>query len=382
VVPGFFDPPLERRNSDSVKWRKFASGDRDIIGAWVADMDLPTAESIIEAVRTRLDERVFGYSMAPEALFEVVMARLEEHFGWKTQRDWFVVQPGVVPLLFFATNCVGGRGDSVMAPTPNYHYFLETADYTGRRLLPVDCRPSGGRWQIDFEQMANTIASDTRMFLLCNPYNPVGRVLDREELEQIAAICLANGTKICSDEIHCDLVLDDDREHIPIASIDEEIERNSITLISPSKAFNLPGIGGFALAIIPDESLRTAFSSRAYGVATHPGALAYAAAQAAYSSCDDWLAETLNYLRGNRDMVEDAVARMNGLSMCHVEGTFLAWIDVNESGLDDPVARFLEGGVALSDGHEMGSPDHLRLNFACHRSTLEELLQRIAQVLD
>jgi cystathionine beta-lyase len=377
MVTSLFDLPVDRRGSDSTKWGKFASNDRDVIGAWVADMDFPSDPRIIEAVKARLDEQVFGYAMTPRDFLPTIIDRLERKYGWKTREEWFVIQTGVVPSLFFASNCLGESGDGVMATRPNYHFFLETADYTGRIFQPVDCHLNHGRWEIDFDRMRNTITDRTRVFLLCNPYNPVGRVLDKNELETVADICLGNGTMICSDEIHAELVLDEDKHHIPIASLDPEIERNSITLMSASKAFNLPGIGGLSYAIIPNPEIRAAFENRCYGVATHPGALAYAATTTAFRDCDDWLADAIGYLRGNRDYLEQQIKRIGGLEMTHVEATFLAWMNVSESGLNNPVEAFLDHGVALSDGTNMGNSDFVRLNFACHRATLEEIIRRI-----
>ncbi|NKB96907.1 MAG: putative C-S lyase [Pseudomonadales bacterium] len=376
-----FNPPIERRGSDSAKWTKFASNERDVIGAWVADMDLPSADEIINAIKDRLDERVFGYTVAPAEFIPLLQEQMQRKHGWRVESDWFVVQPGVVPSLFFASNCLGNSGDGVMAARPNYHYFLETAQYTDRTYQPVDCHNTDGRWEMDFQQMSETITRRTKTFLLCNPFNPVGRVFDKEELETIANLCLKNGTMICADEIHADLVLDDDKQHLPIASLDPEIEKHSITLFSAAKAFNLPGIGGLSLAIIPDPDIRAAFQQRSYGVATHPGALAYAATIAAYRDCDYWLQETITYLQSNRDYLETEIASIEGLSMNHVEATFLAWINVAESGLDNPVREFLKHGVALSAGDEMGSSDHIRLNFGCHRTTLEEILKRMKSAL-
>ncbi len=375
--PSLLDPPIERRDSDSTKWSRFASKEQDVIGAWIADMDLPTSDKIIGAIKNRLDERVFGYSEPPARFFDVVIHRLEKKYGWKTKPEWFVPQTGVVPSLFFASNCVGNTFDGVMAARPNYHYFLETAEHTGRMFQPIDCHVNHDRWEMDFDQLHRTISSRTKTFLLCNPHNPVGRTLDRQELETVAEACLANGTIICSDEIHADLILDTDKQHIPIASLDPSVEKKSITLISASKAFNLPAIGGLSLTIIPDPEIRAAFQNKAYGVVTHPGALAYAATLAAFEDGDDWLLQTLSYLRDNRDYLEAQIAGIDGLEMTHVEATFLAWINVSNSGLKNPVNRFLEHGVALSGGAEMGNADYVRLNFACHRATLEEIVRRL-----
>jgi cystathionine beta-lyase len=372
-----FDPPIERRGSDSTKWGRFASSDHDVIGAWVADMDLPSSDRIIEAVKARLDERVFGYAMQPPELIPVIQDRLQKKYGWKTEEDWYVILPGIVPALFFASSCLGNVGDAVMAARPNYHYFLETAAQTGRNLQTVNCQLADGRWEMDFDEMRESINERTRMFLLCNPHNPVGRALTREELETVAGICLENGTMICSDEIHADLILDPDRHHIPIASLDEEIEKHTITLISASKAFNLPGLSNLALAVIPDPDLRTAFENQSFGYTTSPTALSYAATLTAFRDCEDWLQDTLEYLRGNRDFLEAQITDITGLHMSHVEATFLAWINVTETGLNNPADTFHEHGVAVSDGSPMGDENHVRLNFACHRSTLEEIVTRL-----
>ena len=356
--------------SDSTKWARFSDNKSDVIGAWIADMDISTSDRIIESIKGRLNERVFGYNEPPDQFFEVIIQRLQKKYGWATKPEWFVPQPGVVPSLFFASNCLGRVGDSIMAATPNYRYLLEAAKYTDRVFQPLNCNINEARWEIDFDQMRQTLSKKTKTFLLCNPHNPVGRALDQRELETIAESCISNGTMICSDEIHADLILDHDKRHIPIASLDPAVEKQSITLISASKAFNLPAIGGLSLAIIPNPKIRNAFQEQAYGVAANPSALAYAATLTAFRDCDDWLEDTIGLLRNNRDYLEAQIGKIRGLNMTHVEATFLAWIDVSNSGLENPFNTFLDNGVALSEGSEMGRSDYLRLNFACSRSRL------------
>ena len=368
--------------SDSTKWARFSGKKKDVIGAWIADMDISTSAQIIDSIKDRLNQRVFGYNEPPDQFFEVIIQRLQRKYGWPTKPEWFVPQPGVVPSLFFASNCLGQTGDGVMAATPNYQYLLEAAEYTDRVFQPLDCNIKNTRWEIDFDQMRQVLSKKIKTFLLCNPHNPVGRALDQRELETIAELCLSNGSMIVSDEIHADLILDHDKKHIPIASLDPAVEKQSITLISASKAFNLPAIGGLSLAIIPDPKIRTAFQKRAYGVAANPSALAYAATLTAFRDCDDWLADTINLLRNNRDYLEAQIASIKGLSMTHVEATFLAWIDVSNSGLGNPFNTFLDNGVALSEGSQMGRPDYLRLNFACDRSRLEEIIRRLRLSLE
>jgi cystathionine beta-lyase len=372
-----FDSAPNRRGGDSLKWNRFAHPARDVIGAWIADMDFLPPPAVLDAVRERLSRDAPGYSEPPAELLPVVIERMERLYHWRVEHSWFVLMPGLVPGLFGAARAAGKPGDAVITQSPNYHHFFGAVEHSGRRLLRLDNRLVAGRWEMDLEQLDSLAGRGARSFLLCNPHNPVGRILSRRELEAVAATCLHNDLMICSDEIHADILLDTDKPHIPIASLSPEIERNSITLISPSKAFNIPGIGGFGLAIIPDPQLRRSFEAQLHGLAVHPSGLACTAALAAYRAGDDWLAQVLQYLRGNRDYLESEIAAMTGLSMAHVEATFLAWINVSRLGLDNAFEHFLGHGLALSDGAPMGDAGYLRLNFACTRATLEQIVGRM-----
>lgn len=372
-----FDLALERRGRDSHKWNRYSNQGHDVIGAWVADMDFACSPAIREALIARVEEGVFGYSDSPPELAATVISRLKRLYNWEVDPDWLVTLPGVVPGLYVAAQVAGSAGDRILAQNPNYYHFFGAASHAQRELVLVDSVLDGGRWELDFDAMVHHAAAGARSLLLCNPYNPVGRVLGRYELEQIAQICLNNELLICSDEIHADLVLDRDKAHIPIASLGPEVEQNSITLVSPSKAFNLPGIGGFALAIIPNARLRNTFNDLAYGIVSHPGALAYAGALAAYRDSEAWLAALQQYLRANRDFLQCEIESIKGVSTTHVEATFLSWINVAALGLDNPQDYFLSHGVALSGGGQLGDSDYLRLNFACPRATLEEIIRRI-----
>ena len=376
-----FDSAPDRRGGDSFKWSRFADSSQDVIGAWVADMDFLAPQAVRDAVRQRLDKEALGYSELSHELIHVVIERLRRLYNWQVDPDWLVVLPGIVPGLFGAARAAGKPGDAVITQSPNYHHFFGAAEFSQRQLRKLDNKLVGGRWEMDFDQLDVLAGDGASSFLLCNPHNPLGRILSQAELETVAEVCLRNDIMICSDEIHADLLLDSDKPHIPIASLSPEIERNSITLVSPSKAFNMPGIGGFALAIIPNPELRKAFAAQIHGLTDHPGALAYCAALAAYRDCDEWLAQLLQYLRGNRDRLEQQIAAMDGLSMAHVEATFLAWINVSKLKLDNPFEHFLAHGVALSDGAGMGDKDYLRLNFACTRATLEQILERMQQAV-
>lgn len=376
-----FDAAPCRRGGDSLKWNRYANQGEDVIAAWVADMDFLAPEPVIRAVRERIEGPALGYSESPAELVAVFVARMQRLYNWRVDPEWIVELPGVVPGLFGAARAVGGPGDGVITQSPNYYHFFGAADFSERELLRLQNHIVGDRWEMDFDQLDTLAAGNARTFLLCNPHNPVGRVLERAELERVADACLRNDLVVCSDEIHAEIVLDEDKQHIPIASLAPEVADRTISLLSPSKAFNLPGIGGFALAVIPNPELRRAFESQIYGLAAHPSALSFAAALAAYRDCDDWLTQLLAYLRINRDLLQAEVSAIEGLSMTHVEATFLGWIDVSELGLENPFDHFLEHGIALSDGTPMGNPEYQRVNFGCKRATLEEILVRLKQAV-
>jgi cystathionine beta-lyase len=248
-------------------------------------------------------------------------------------------------------------------------------------LIKVPLQETNNHWTLDFDLLEKAITPNTRVFILCNPHNPVGRVFSRDELNSLAAICEKHDMVICSDEIHCDLILDSEMIHIPTATLDAAIAERTITLMSPSKTFNLPGLG-CAFAVISEKKLRRRFINAMAGIVPHVNALGYAAAEAAYRDCADWHAALLEYLRDNRDTVARAIADMPRLSMAPVEATYLAWIDLRTADLPDPVRFFEDAGVGLQDGIEFGGPGFVRLNFGCQRPLLHEALDRMKKAMD
>jgi cystathionine beta-lyase len=237
-----------------------------------------------------------------------------------------------------------------------------------------------GTWRFTPEALRSALSPRTRLLLLCNPHNPVGRSFTREELLALADVALANDMVICADEIHCGLVLDEDRHHVPIASLSPEIAERTITLMAASKTFNLPALG-FAFAIVPSAQLRKRLDRVMAGIAHRPLGLGTWATLAAYRDGEPWRLALVDYLRGNRDLVAQRIGAMPGLSTTHVEATYLAWIDCRETGIDDPVAFFVEAGVGLYDGADFGAPGYVRLNFACPRARLTAALDRMATAL-
>ncbi|MEN6374411.1 MAG: PatB family C-S lyase [Smithella sp.] len=373
-----FDIPVERRNSASLKWDKYKG--TDIIPLWVADMDFKAPPAVIEALHRRVEHGVFGYTQPPGNLIDAVLSMLEHEHNWQVKPEWIVWLPGLVTGINVACRAIGNPGDAVMTCTPVYPPFLTAPLLAGRELINVPHADDGARYTFDFAAIEKAVNSRTRMFILCNPQNPTGRSFSVDELRTLADICLKHGMIICSDEIHCGLVLDRNIRHTTLAILDDEIAVNTITLLAPSKTYNLPGLG-CSLAVIPDKGLRSCFRKAMEGIVPHVNVLGFTAAMAAYCDAEDWHLALLDYLRGNRDLVEDFITRAPGLSMHHIEATYLAWIDCRNLLSDNPAAFFEEAGVGLSNGREFGSEGFVRLNFGCSRSLLFTALERMDKAI-
>jgi cystathionine beta-lyase len=374
-----FSIPVDRRDTASMKWDKYKG--RDIIPLWVADMDFCAPPAVVDALQQRIAHGVFGYTIPPESLNTMVVKMLQADYGWVIEPQWLVWLPGLVTGLNVACRAVGEDDDDVMTAVPVYPPFLTAPENSRRRLVKVPLQEKDNQWKFDFDRLESAITPGTRLFLLCNPHNPVGRIFSRDELTALAMICEKHDIIICSDEIHCGLLLDEDKAHLPTSTLDPEVAKRTITLMSPSKTFNLPGLG-CAFAVIPDETLRRRFVQAKSGIVPLVNALGFAAAEAAYRDCADWHAGLLEYLRGNRDTVARAIADMPLVSMAPLEATYLAWIDVRSADLPNPVRFFEDAGVGLQDGIEFDGPGFVRLNFGCRRPLLEAALERMKVAMD
>lgn len=374
-----FDRAPERRGTDSQKWQKYAG--RDVLPLWVADMDFVSPPPILEALRARVEHGIFGYARPTAATVEAVTGALAEHHGWRVDPEWIVWLPGLVVGLNVTALAFAGPGEEVLTLTPVYPPFTSAPRHSGRTPVSVPFLAAGGRWEIDWDALERAVTPRTRIFLLCNPHNPLARVWRREELERLGEFCLRHGLVLCSDEIHCDLILDPALKHVPSATLSKELAARSITLMAPSKTYNVPGLGT-SLAIIPDAGLRARFNRAAAGIVAEVTCLGFAACEAAYRDCEPWRQELLAYLRGNRDYLLEALPRaLPGLKIeGPVEATYLLWMNVSGLGLADPAAHFERRGAGLSDGAPFGARpgSHLRLNFGCPRATLEEAVRRMA----
>ena len=373
-----FDRLFDRRNTNSLKWDRYKS--RDVIPLWVADMDFQTPPPVLEALHKRVDHGIFGYTLPGDELLEVVVSRLQAKYRWKIEPSWIVWLPGLVPALNVACRAFGDDWDEVLTFTPVYPPFLSAPQLSRKKLKSIPLRREKDSFTFDLERFESEISSRSKLLLLCSPHNPVGRRYSRREIESVAQVCLKHNIIICSDEIHCDLVLDG-AEHVPTATLGEEISANTITLMSASKTFNLPGLN-CAFAVISNERLRRTFIKNRMEIVPNTNALGYAACLAAYRDCENWRAELIDYLRGNRDLVHGFInEEIPRLSMDNVEATYLAWIDARKLEVPNPALFFERAGVGLSDGRHFQGEGYVRLNFGCPRETLLEALGRMKRAV-
>jgi len=380
-----FDLPVERRGTDSGKWAWYGE---DVLPMWVADMDFASPQPIIDALHARVAHGVFGYGMDSKPLKQTLVERMARLYGWTIQPDDIVMLPGLVSGLNIVSRAVGDRGDGVLINTPVYGPFL-TAPVNQHRTLqsaPLHATQTGRHlhYELNMAGLAAAIEPRTRLFLLCNPHNPVGRTFNRAELTEMAAFCEQHDLVICSDEIHCDLLLGA-TQHIPIASLAPEVAQRTITLMAPSKTFNVPGLGA-SFAIIQNPALRKQFEGGMAGIVPHVNILGMAAAEAAYAQCDDWLHALRAYLTANRDFaVRYVEEHLPGVAVTNPEATYLLWLDLRGAGLGEkPAERLLQDAkLAVNDGAWFGAGGEgfIRLNFGCPRSTLVEGLERIRAVV-
>jgi len=380
-----FDEIIERRASGCVKWNYYAE---DVLPMWVADMDFRAAPAISEALRQRVEHGIFGYAQPPAALAEAICTHLYKRYAWAVTPEQIVYNPGVVIGLNIAARVFSANGEGMLIQTPVYPPILHAPESCARTAQLAQLVPTyhGKRicYDIDFHAFEAAITEHTRVLLLCNPHNPTGRTFTRAELTRIAEICEQHNIIIVSDEIWSDLTLGD-AEHIPIASLAPEIAARTITLMAPSKTFNLPGLG-LSFGVIADEAVRKRVQQAGEGLLPLTNIMGCAAAFAAYTEGNRWLDDLCRYLTANRDtMVAYLAQQLPQLQTTVPEGSYLAWIDCREAGINgSPYTFFLEHAkVGLSDGAMFGpgGEGFVRMNMACPRTTLIEGLERMRHAL-
>lgn len=376
-----FDHPPDRSQSDSMKWGRYAG--RDVLPMWVADMDFAVAPPIVAALQRRIEHGVFGYATESPALVRATVDYLARHYDWKIESDWLVWLPGLVTGLNVACRAIEG---AVFTATPVYPPFMSAPRNAERPLVTQTLQNTPDGWRWDFAAVEEKLAaSKAKLWLLCHPHNPVGRAWNEDELHEIARLARKHDVTICSDEIHCDLVLNG-RRHTPFAALDADAAQRSITLMAPSKTYNVPGLGA-AFAVVPNADLRRRFRNAMNGIVPHINLLGLVAAEAAMTQCDDWLAALIGYLRGNAEHLRSKIAATPGLTMHAVEATYLGWIDADElcseHEIGNPQQFFEAHGLGLSAGADFAlageSARFVRLNFGCSREQLDTALARIAK---
>ncbi len=391
-----FDTVHDRKNSDSAKWGalKPMFGSEDVIPMWVADMDFPSPQPVVDALKKRAEHPFYGYVMAAKSVTESVVERMERKYGWKIPAEWVVFTPGVVPALNAAVRAVTHPGDGIILQEPIYYPFFSAVKGSGCHTDNNGLKLVNGRYEMDYDDLKTKFSVQTGMgasarrnkaLILCNPHNPVGRLWNKDEITRLGEIVIGNGGTVISDEIHCEIVLGG-RKHTPFASVSEEFAQNSVVCMAPSKTFSLAGLETSTI-IIPNKKLRDEFNNIRAGIMPGPNLFGYVALEAAYRYGDEWLEQVLAYLDDNFAFLQKYLAeRIPAIDVIELQGTYLAWLDCRKLGLDDQgLRRFFreKAKVGFDDGYVFGEAGSgfQRMNIACPRALLEEALSRIEKAV-
>ncbi|HEY0196183.1 MAG TPA: MalY/PatB family protein [Methanobacterium sp.] len=392
-----FDQIYNRKKTDCYKWDLIPTvfGREDVIPMWVADMDLPAAQPVVDALIKRAEHPFYGYTHPGSCVVDSVVERLERKFNWEIEPEWVVFIPGVVPALHTAIRSLTRPGDGVILQEPAYHPFFPSITGSGCQIVNNNLRLTGGRYHQDYQDLEEKFQPKKgrlrappriKTILFCNPHNPVGRLWNVEEITRVGEIAIDNGATIISDEIHCELLFKG-YKHIPFATISEEFEQNSITCMAPTKTFNIPGLS-VSNIIIPNKKLRNNFKEIQSGIVPEPNLFGFTALEAAYRYGDEWLDQALDYLQGNLDFLTDYLKeKIPDIKVIEPQGTYLIWLDCRGLGMDKyALGSFMcnEAKVGLEDGFIFGEAGSgfMRMNIACPRSILEEALKRIESAVN
>lgn len=375
-----FNAIPNRRDSESEKWNTYAS---DVLPMWVADSDYAVADEIIEALATRLQHPVLGYGNSPERLKALIVKRLADLYRWQIRPEWICFIPGVVAGLNSSRAIMGDVGTQAITSIPVYPHLQNVTPILQRGMQTVPMRCVNGRYTPDFHLLDRTINAQTKMLMLCHPHNPVGVVYNHVELQQFADLAEKHDLLICSDDIHADFALYDDKPYQPIATLSPAISKRTITLMAASKTYNIAGLS-CAYAIIEEESLRARFTTQLKGLVGDVNILGYLATEAAYAVDNQWLSAQIVHLRNQAEYCYQRINAIPHLSMNAMEATYLAWIDISQiqqavkdKGFDSVFDYLLYHKVGVSAGDAFGDPQHIRLNLATSREYLIEGLNRI-----
>ncbi len=373
-----FDQIITRRGSGSLKWDRRS----DLDPFWVADLDFVSPPEVIEAIKDRVNHGVFGYAVPHQGLNDTLLDYLESKHGTKVKEEEIVHLGGLVPALSLAAKAFANPGDTMMTCTPIYPPFLGVNKDGGLNLTSINHTIQEGVAGFDWEAMEDAITPDTKLFLLCNPQNPLGRVFPKEDIIRLAQFCERHNLILVSDEIHADMIFDEEKTpHYSAIRLDEEFKKRVITLLAPSKTYNIAGLG-YSYAVIQDESLRRQFTAAKGHTLPEINCISYYAAEAAYKHGEPWRAELMRYLHANYTYVKSFMAEHFPLvETMNMEATYLFWMDFRAMDIANPAATFEnECQLFLSDGAYFGRAGCCRFNIGTPRQRIETALQKMAEV--
>ena len=383
-----FDEHVEREGTNCIKYdlRQDTFGAKNVIPMWVADMDFKTPYFIISALRKRLDHEICGYSFRPPEYYSSIIEWVKQRYKWTIDKEWICFSPGVVPALNFCTLAFTKPGDKIIVQPPVYFPFFSAVEAHGRKLVYNQLKESEGIWKMDFDSLINSIDEKTKMIMLSNPHNPVGRAWSPEELTRLADICLANNILVLSDEIHSDLVLPG-YTHTPFASLSEKIADRTITFIAPSKTFNLAGLSTSSV-IISDHNLRKSFKRIVENLHIGGGNIFGAIASiSAYTDGHQWLESLLDYIDHNIDFVADYCTKMiPEIIPVMPEATYMIWLDCRKFGMSGKELQnfFVKSaGVGMNEGSTFGpgGEGFMRMNVATTHQTVMKAMEQIEKAV-
>jgi cysteine-S-conjugate beta-lyase len=374
-----FNTPIDRRSVGAMKWDKYAG--KDILPMWVADMDFRGPPQINAAIAAHMQHGIYGYTR-DEWPNPQIAAYLKRQYDWDVAPAEIVTVPGLVCGLNVTTRAFASAGEGVLTTTPAYPPFMSSAVNQERASQQVKMHNEGGAWTLDLAAMeAGVVRSGpnrTRIFMLCHPHNPTGRVWTRAELDAMAAFCERHDLIVCSDEIHCDLILDRaQQQHVPFAKACPALAARTVTLMAPSKTFNVAGLGA-AIAVIQDENLRRRYEAAKAGIVPHVNVLGHVAMMAAWSGeCEPWRQQCLAHLRTNGERLVAAINQIPGLKCTLPQATYLLWVDCRARFPQGAGKAFEAIGLGPNEGADFGWPGFARFNFGCTSATVDEAIRRL-----
>ena len=392
-----FDQLYDRNKTDCLKWDMMESifGSGELLPLWVADMDLPVAKPIIDALKKRVEHPFYGYTQPGSSVIKSVVERMKRKFNWDINPEWIVFTPGVVPALHVAVRSLTHPGDEVILQEPAYHPFFPVVINSGCKIINNGLKLVNGRYEMDLKNLEEKFHPKTRPLngpgriktvIFCNPHNPVGRLWKRDEIIRMGEIVINNGAVVISDEIHCEILFKG-HKHTPFASISKKFEQNCIVCMSPSKTFNLAGLEVSSI-IIPNKKIRENFVNTRSGIVPNPNLFGYIAMEAAYKYGDEWLEQVLDYLQENLNYLKNYFLKnIPRIKVIDPEGTYLIWLDCHDLDMDNNVLRSFmreNAEVGLEDGFIFGESGSgfMRMNIACPRYILSEALKRIENAVN